>query len=492
MVFLGLVVLEMIAIIVTSAMHQTFMACLSYFIILIAILYIFYLLLNKPLELAENDTNLWYISQHEMKYCTIYTSFEDVPDEVKTEGYTFFFYRGMVKISTMSICIIMVRLCFIFSGNITVNFHQIEGGKKWIRIFSKSNGLDKTSENITKALLSGTIFAIVAGIAVLFYTNVKYQPEFQEFYTNHSTYDQGIKSNSTQNLYNFHSDSNPEEVRKHFKDCDFTLVLCENPQGGYLFTKCICVNRAKYAVDIVNLNQFVTIGEENFETQLKNLGNDYQDMLTLAEDTFKIHFNDFVVLKYDGFSSLFHENTLSFTPETSFLEAVNLTRTTPELASSMEEAMSQFYLSTGLSTDSTAYCYSDYVTQIANVENAYLNHLRTNGKYPQTMEVLLYQVENDFMLSLLQNIAEHHFPENSDIQCLETNMSWSSVENLLMLATYKHKSLYNSYYSEENTISIPYTSQCMWYENDNAFYVYTSQNDIDSLSIHWLYYTIGR
>ena len=493
-VFIGLVLLEMIAIIVTSILHQTIMACISYFMSVVAMLYIFYLLLNKPLELAESDTNLCYISQREMKYCTIYKSFDTVPDNVKEGGYTFFcrgngedFHHVYMYSPENAFPVAL----YLFS-KYYCKLPSDGGEQKWILIYSKSNGLDKTGENVRKSVLFGTVFAIVAGIAVLFYTNVKYQPEFRNFYEKHSVYHPEIDSsvtNSKETLYNFHSADNPEEVQRHFRDCDFTLVLCEDNQGGYLFAKCICVNRSKYSVDIVNFNPYVAMGEENFQTKLNCLGNDYQSVLTLTEDTFKMHFNHFVVLKYDGFSALLNESTLTFTPQESFLQAVSRE---PAQASSMEQAMSNFYVSAGLATEGMTYSYSDYVAQIMSVEHSYLDYLRKSGKYPQTMETLLYQMENDFLLSVLQNIAEQHFPKNTDVKCLETNLSWDSVENLLMLSTYKHKSLYHSYYDDKNTVSIPYTSQCMWYEHDNAFYVYTSQNDIDSLSIQWLYYTIGR
>ncbi|HAJ97365.1 MAG TPA: hypothetical protein DCO72_06485 [Ruminococcus sp.] len=492
-----IVAVTMIVLIVISFQHQTTMACLSYFISVTAMLYIFYLFLNQPLELAENDTTICYISDWEMQYSTIYESPESVPDEVREGGYTFF-CRGSGEDShhvyMYSPDSTIPNILYVFS-KYYCRLENHHGDWKSIFIYSKGNGLDRSDRNIKITMLAGILFVIIVGIVLFFYTNVKYQPEYRKFYDNNMIYHNEVVETvmqESQVLYNLGTAENAKDVEKHFKDCDFTLVLCEDSQGGYLFTKCICVNRSRYSVDIVNLNKYVNTGADNFETEIKNMGNDYPQILALAEDTFKIHFNYFMLLKYNEFSDILAGDTMFFTPPEKFVNAVIHQNTIPEEMTSSEKATAEYYLSTGLETGKMAFNYASYVSEIMNVEKVFLDYVRMNGKYPQTMEKLAYQMENDFLFSVLQNIAEQKISQNSDSKCIETNMPWDYVENLLILATYKDKSLYHSYYSEENTVSIPYTADCMWYESDTAFHLYTSQNYIDSLAIQWLYYTVGR
>ncbi|MEE5993326.1 MAG: hypothetical protein V3G42_08810 [Oscillospiraceae bacterium] len=492
-----LLLVEMIAVFVISWHHHTLMACFSYFISVLAMLYILYLLINKPMELSESDTTICYYSEFKMQQHTIYRSLETVPQEIRDGGYTFF-CRGSGKdaqyVYMYSPNVSFPSIVYIFSSYYC---RMKSDGGEWKRIFiySKSDGVDKTNQEVGKAVLFGVLFAIFAGIAVLFYTNIKYQSEFREFYDNHVTYHAEIPTETTLEsniLYNLNSMDSSADITKHFEDCDFTLVVCEDNQGGYLFVKCICLDSSKYSVDIVNLNPYVRIDSENLETKMKHLDDDYQAIVTLIEDTFKMRFQHFAFLKYDEFAQVLTEDTMPFVPQNHLMNAIQELNSSPEQLNHQQKALAEFYLSSGLEMEAVNYNYVSYVAEIMKAKEAYWKHLKMNGKYPKTMEASVYQMENDFIFSILQNIAGKHFTNSSNSQCIETNLSWDSVENLLMLSTYKNKSLYHSYYTEENTVSIPYTSDCMWYEGKDERNLYVSENYIDSLTIKWLYYTVGR
>ncbi len=373
--------------------------------------------------------------------------------------------------------------------------NDAHGEEKSIFIFSKSNGIDRTSKNFHIAIMGFMLVSILAFIGVLVCIHIKYQPEFQKFYDNHVSYHAVADTTSTPDrpvLYNLDAPDNSGEVLQYFKDCEFTVVLCEDNQGGYLFIKCICLNRSKYSVNIVNLNLDTNIDGENLETQIKNLGEDYPAIVTLLENTFKMHFQHFALLKYDEFSHMFTENTMNFIPQDSFINAITKMNTAPDQMTTYEKTLAEYYLSNGFPTEHLAYSYENYVSEIMTAKEAFLTHMRTNGKYPQTIETSVYQMENDFLFAVLENIAQETNSGDFNSKCIETNLSWNSVTDLLMLATYKDKTLYHSYFEEENTVSIPYTSDCMWYEDDTEFNLYVSENYIDSLAIKWLYYEVRR